>query len=72
LVNQKEVLSTVEPDRTSGAVLFWRPLLVLSEAFAIAERNRNPITKRVEEVVFPLVVLVSHSEALDLVDQMVF
>jgi hypothetical protein len=43
-----------------------------SKSFTIAKRNRDPITKRIEEIVFPLVILVSHSKAFNLVDQMVF
>jgi hypothetical protein len=37
------------------------------ETLAVAKRNRDPVAKRIEEVIFPFVVLVSHSKAFDLI-----
>jgi hypothetical protein len=42
-----------------------------SETLAVAKRQRNPIAKRVKKVVFPLIVLVTHPKALNLIHQVI-
>src|SRR5262249_13100658 len=42
-----------------------------SEALVVSEGQRNPVAKGIQEVVFPLPVLVADPKPLDLIDQMV-
>jgi hypothetical protein len=42
-----------------------------SESFTVSERNRNPVAKCVEKIVFPLAVLVTDPKAFNLVHEVV-
>jgi hypothetical protein len=42
-----------------------------SETLAIAKGQSDPITKRVQEVVLSLTVLIAHSKAFDLIHQVI-
>jgi hypothetical protein len=42
-----------------------------SEALVIPESDRDPIAKRIQQIVFSFVVLVADPKAFDLVDQMI-
>jgi hypothetical protein len=44
---------------------------VCSEAFIVSQSDCYPIAKRVQQIVFSLVVLVADSKAFDLVDQVI-
>jgi hypothetical protein len=57
--------------RGKGVVLFNGTKTVGSEPLTISEGHGDPITKRIQEVILPIAVLVSHSKTLDLVDQVV-
>lgn len=41
------------------------------ETFRVSERNGDAVTKRVEEIVFPVILLIANAKAFDLIDQMV-
>jgi hypothetical protein len=42
-----------------------------SEAFAIPQRDCDPVTERIQKIVFSFVVLVADPKAFDLVDQVI-
>jgi hypothetical protein len=42
-----------------------------SEAFVIPERDCDPVTERIQKIVFSFVVLVADPKAFDLVDQVI-
>jgi hypothetical protein len=42
-----------------------------SETLAVAKRQRNPIAKRVQKIVFSLTVLIAHPKAFDLIHQVI-
>jgi hypothetical protein len=46
-------------------------VVVASEAFNVSKRKRDPVTKRIQKIIFSLAVLIAHPKAFDLVDQMV-
>src|ERR1700681_3875679 len=62
---------TSASDRTSRAMLLWRPLSMLSEAFIVSQSDCYPIAKRIQKIVFSFVVLVADPKAFDLVDQVI-
>src|SRR3984885_928257 len=63
--------NSIDPDRTSRAILLWRPLSMHSEAFAVSQSDCYPIAKRVQQIVLSFIVLIAYPKTFDLVDQVI-
>jgi hypothetical protein len=47
------------------------PSIGWSKALVVSKGQRDPVTERVQKIVFPLLLFVANSESFDLINQMI-